>query len=75
MAGGQGMKMVRDARNAWRWFSVQLSVVGVAVSAGWLALPADLTSNVPAWAQNVVTGLIFAGVVAGRLIDQGGGDE
>ena len=66
--------LVKDARNAWRWFSVQLSVVGVAVSAGWLALPADLTSNVPAWAQNVATGLIFAGVVAGRLIDQGGGD-
>ena len=66
------MKLVKNARNATRWLSVQIAALGAAVSVGWLALPPDLVKDVPDWAQNVVTGLIFAGVVMGRLIDQGG---
>ena len=69
------MMLVKDASKAWRWLSVQLAALGAAVSVGWLALPADLVATVPGWAQNVVTGLIFAGVVLGRLIDQGGNDD
>ena len=74
MAGGQVMRLVKDARKAWRWFSVQLALLGAAVELAWRALPPDLIGGVPDWAQSVVTVLIFGGVVAGRLIDQGGDD-
>ena len=68
------MKLVKNAGQAWRWFSVRFAALGVAVSGAWLALPADLSAQVPGWAQNAVAGFIFAGVLVGRLIDQGGGD-
>ena len=68
------MRLVKNANQAWRWFSIRLAALGLAVSAAWGALPADLAAQVPGWAKDAVTGLIFAGVVAGRLIDQGGDD-
>ena len=66
------MRLVKGARKAWRWFSIQFAALGVAVEIAWRALPPDLISGVPDWAQSVVTVLIFGGVVAGRLIDQRG---
>ena len=68
------MRLVKDAGKAARWFSIQFAALGVAVEIAWRALPPDLISGVPDWAQSVVTVLIFGGVVAGRLIDQGGDD-
>jgi hypothetical protein len=53
---------------------VQFAVLGVAVSAAWIALPADLVATVPDWARNVASGVIFGGVLLGRLVDQGGDD-
>ena len=64
------MKPVSNWRDAWRWFSVRFAALGAAVSVAWLALPADLTAQVPGWVQNAVAGVIFVGVLLGRLIDQ-----
>ena len=68
------MKLVKDARQAARWFSIQFAALGVAVEVAWRALPANLIGSVPDWAQSSITVFIFAGVALGRLIDQGGED-
>jgi len=68
------MKLVQDWRKGWKWLSVQFAAIGLAASAAWLAVPADLTATVPDWARNVVSGVIFAGVLVGRMVDQGGSD-
>lgn len=64
------MRLVRNARRAWTWFSMQAMVLAGALQGGWQALPADLKATIP---DHVVTGLTIAILVAGivgRLVDQ-----
>ena len=65
------MKLVSDWRDAPRWASVQLAAIGGAVQLGWLAVPDDLKMTFPAWSQSAIAFIIFAGIIAGRLWDQG----
>lgn len=69
------MRLVKDVKNAWRWFSVQLAAVSVVAPGAWLAVPDDMRNAVPPeW-------LAYAGValgaliILGRIVDQGGGNE
>lgn len=67
------MKLVHNARRAWRWFSVQALTVQGAAAASWLAVPEDLRAAVPpAWLAGAALVLALLGL-AGRLIDQGEG--
>lgn len=66
------MKLVPDYRNALRWASVQLAALGAALQAAWLAIPDDLKAELPEGSQSAIAILIFAGVIVGRLWDQGG---
>jgi hypothetical protein len=68
------MKLVKDARRAWRFFSVQAMAVAGALQGAWLAVPPDLQARVP---EDIVDGLtvaILALGIVGRLVDQGGGN-
>lgn len=68
------MRLVPDARKGWRWWSVRAMALNGAVLTTWLALPADLKSEIPDW---IVTSTALATAVAGivgRFIDQGGRD-
>ena len=68
------MKMVHNARHAWRWFSVQALAVQGAAAGAWLAVPDDLRAAVPSeWLAVGAVALTVAGII-GRLVDQGGGD-
>lgn len=68
------MKLVKNARAAWRWWSVQSMVLAGALQGAWLAVPADLKTHVPGWLATAVTmGILGLGVI-GRLVDQGGDD-
>ena len=68
------MKMVKNARKAWRWFSVQANAVSIAVGTAWLAVPGDMRGAVPAdWLAICAVTLAALGTF-GRLVDQGGGD-
>jgi hypothetical protein len=64
------MKLVPDWRKAWKWFSVQLALVGAALQAAILAFP-----SIKEWLGDAVSHcvglLILAGIVMGRLVDQG----
>jgi hypothetical protein len=68
------MKLVKNARHAWRWFSVQSMVVAGALQGAWLAIPADLKTHVPGWLATALTMGILALGVIGRLVDQEDGD-
>ena len=75
MAGGQNMRLVKGAGKAWRWFSVQAMLLQGAVASSWLFVPDDMRASVPSeWLAVAAIGLTVLGV-AGRLIDQGGGDD
>jgi uncharacterized protein YecE (DUF72 family) len=64
------MKLVDDARSAWRWFSVQAMVLAGAVQMIWLQLPPDLKASVPdAWITYGTIALLVVGTF-GRLVDQ-----
>ncbi len=64
------MKLVPDARQAWRWFSVRAMTLAVAVQGAWVFLPPDLASQAPQWAIQVATALILVLGIVGRLVDQ-----
>ena len=69
------MKLVKDAKRAWRWYSLQAMTIAAAIQGAWLALPPDMLKAVPDWAVQAATGALLLSGVVGRLIDQGGGDE
>lgn len=63
-------RLIPELRLAWRFWSVRLSAVGAAMSAAWVALPADTRALVPG-AQWI--GLVlFVSITVVRLIDQSG---
>jgi len=68
------MKLVKDARKAWRWFSVQAMALQGAAAGAWLAVPDDMRVAVPSeWLAACAVVLTVLGV-AGRLVDQNGTD-
>lgn len=65
------MRLVKDWRKAWTWFSVQSMAVSTTLLGAWAAVPEDLKGGIP---PRIVTG-VAAGVlllgIAGRLVQQG----
>ena len=69
------MKLVHNARAAWRWFSVQAMAAAAAIQGAWAMLTPEQVAMVPDWTANAVTGAILVLGIIGRLVDQGGADE
>lgn len=64
------MKLVDDAKQAWRWFSVQMPAINTAFLLTWANLPERFQSALPVpWVIAIAVALLVLGVV-GRLIDQ-----
>lgn len=64
------MKLIDNARESWKWFSMQAMTLAGALQGAWLYIPPDLKDNVPVNMVNIVTlALLVAGVV-GRLVKQ-----
>ena len=69
------MKLVEDAKQAWRWFSVQAMTLAAAVQGAWVFVPDDMRATLPPGAVQWLTiGLLVMGV-AGRLVDQKKGTQ
>ena len=65
------MKLVPNARKAWKWFSMQLLVLTAAVQVAWETLPPEALALIPPDVQGYITlGLVLLAMV-GRLVDQG----
>lgn len=65
------MKLVDDAKQAWRWFSMQAMALAVAVLGAWEVIPADMKASIPPQYVTYLTlGLLVFGIV-GRVVKQG----
>lgn len=64
------MKLVEDARKAWRWFSVQAMALSVALLGGWELLPADLKASLSETQVRWTAIVLLVLGVAGRLVKQ-----
>lgn len=62
--------MIADLTRAWRFWSLRLSMLGAALSAGWIALPPDTRALVPG--SHWIGLCLFLLVALARLIDQPG---
>ena len=69
------MRLVKNARSAWRWFSVQADAVAIAGATAWLTVPDDMRAAVPV--EWLAIGAITLGAlgIIGRLIKQKGGED
>jgi hypothetical protein len=66
------MKLVKNARQSWRWWSVQAMTLQGAAAGAWLAVPDDMRASVPSeWLAVAAIALTGLGIL-GRLVDQGG---
>jgi hypothetical protein len=64
------MKLIENARNAWRMFSVQAMGLAIVVQTVWVELPSDLRESIDSSTVRYITiGLLVAGVI-GRLVKQ-----
>lgn len=68
------MKLVPDARRAWRWFSVQAMILATAIQGAWVFIPPDLKARAGDDMASIVTGAILALGVVGRLVLQSDAD-
>lgn len=65
------MKLIDEAKGAWKFFSVQAMAWALAIQGAWQAIPDDMKASIPAGLVHWLTmGLLVLGI-AGRLVKQG----
>jgi hypothetical protein len=68
------MKLVENARTAWRWFSIQIAALGVAIQAAAAALP-SVDKYLGETVLHIIGGLILLSIIGGRLVSQDKSDK
>ncbi len=64
------MTLVENAKESWKWFSMQAMTLAGAVQGAWLVIPNDMKATVPEnLVQYLTLGLVFFGIT-GRLVKQ-----
>lgn len=63
-------KLVDDWRRFYTWFSVQANVLGGSISLGYLSMYDKLKENFPPKYMMLITAVVFALGVIGRLSKQ-----
>jgi len=64
------MKLIDNARNAWRMFCMWAMGLAIVVQTVWVELPADLRDSLDSTTVRYITiGLLVAGML-GRLVKQ-----
>ncbi len=61
------MKLVPNARQAWKWLSMHF----IALAAIWETLPPEAVAVIPDPWRGWVTLVLLVGAGLGRLVDQG----
>jgi len=64
------MKLIKNWRASWRFYSQQAMATAVALQGAYMSLPAGLQARVPETWVDGLTVLILALGMAGRLVDQ-----
>ena len=65
------MKLVHNARKAYRWLSMQAMALSLAGAASWLAVPQEMRDAVPDLWLGLGAGTLAVLGMIGRLVDQG----
>jgi len=63
------MKLIPEAKRAWRLWSIRISAFSTAVMVSWPMIPEDLRASMPG-ANYIAAGLLGLTVFS-RLVDQG----
>ncbi len=64
------MKLVDDAKQAYKWFSMQAMGLAIALQGGWAAVPDNLKQYIsPKTVTSITIVLLVLGVI-GRLVKQ-----
>lgn len=63
------MTFVPDWRQSWKWLSIQITALGIALQAAILAWP-DIKDWIGDTASHCVGLLVLVGIALGRLKDQ-----
>lgn len=64
------MKLIPEARRAWRMFSVQAQALALALIGSWQAMPQALQDKIPPSAVLAVAMVLLVAGIVGRLIHQ-----
>ena len=67
---GLRLRLIDDARHAWRFASVRLAGGGAALIAIWNQLPDDIRAHLPAPIAHAAPSVILAAVVFSRVVRQ-----
>lgn len=62
------MKFVENAKQGWKWFSVQCMAASTALQAAWLTFPEDLKTAWP-FIPKAAAAILLAGIVL-RFVKQ-----
>lgn len=64
------LKLVDNARNAWRWVSMQAMTAALAVQGAWAFVPEDMKTSIPPHIVQWLTLALLAFGIVGRLVKQ-----
>ena len=64
------MRFVENAKQSWKWFSMQAMALAGALQGTWVTIPEDLKAQVPANAVHYITLALVAAGIVGRLVKQ-----
>jgi hypothetical protein len=64
------VRLVRDWKSCWRWFSIQLIAVQAALQAIFIAFPAEMRQYLPDEYLHVLAMSLLASTVLARVADQ-----
>ena len=70
-----GHWLVDDWRRAWTWLSVQTMAIASAALLAWAAFPDDLKAVLPPRIVQVAAGVLLVLGIAGRVVNQKGGQK
>ena len=60
--------LVEDAKQAWRWFSVQAMALAAALQGAWVFVPEDMRAAIPHGTVQWITIVLLALGIAGRVV-------
>jgi hypothetical protein len=64
------MRLVPNARDAWKWLSMRFIALAAALQVAWETLPPDALAVIPVdWRGYITLGILLLAMV-GRVIDQ-----
>ena len=64
------MKLCDDAKNFYKWFSVQAMALAIALQGAWLFLSDEQRAIFPHWTAQAITVFVLVLGFVGRLVNQ-----